>query len=558
MPRRRRTKGAPKPLPKAVGARALQRAERRAALAAQAHDHLRGQNEQLVAENEHLREALQTLELTIDRFADHYDLAPFGYLTLDRTGAIREINQAACALLGIDRFLALGILLRTRLPVADRPVLARHLGTCRRRGVATSRLSVRRQDDSLVAVELISRLASSDRLEYFPTAIIESQQEREHEGELEREGLLEATRAALEHGAARTELLAMVSHELRTPLMPLLTAVGALEERVGEDPDARNFCQIIRRSVAAQGRLIEDLVDVTRINRGKMTLHMKPTQVHGLVTAALEAIQPSLQAKALRVTVALEAGRHLVDGDPMRLGQVFANLIGNAVKFTPAGGEITVRSWESADTVAVEVSDSGIGIAPASLPHLFRPFEQAHRPPGSEGGLGLGLTISKGIIELHNGRISAASGGPGQGARFVVELPALRPKRATNGAGKPLARLLVVEDDPDTAEALSLALGAKGYHVERASSIAGALRADLTAIDLVVSDLRLPDGDGRSFLQQLRARGPVTAIALSGYGTYKDVDSAKEAGFFAHLIKPVPLEVLMETIERALADKRRT
>jgi signal transduction histidine kinase len=440
------------------------------------------------------------------------------------------------------------------VPVADRQALAQHLDACERDTSASLRVRVQRSDQTLVEVQLTSRLAGPDRHPYYATAIVPI----EIEGEREREGLLAVAREALERGAAKTELLAMISHELRSPLTPLLAAVAALEQRHTESPEVRNLCQIIRRNVNTEARLIEDLLDATRISRGKMALRRAPIELHTVVREAAEHAELVLQSKGIELTMSLTAPRCLVDGDPVRLGQVFANLLGNAIKFTPAGGQISLRSWESGDRLAVEVGDSGAGIAPEALPRLFAPFEQIDRPPGSQGGLGLGLAISKGIVELHQGRIFATSPGPGKGARFVVELPLLRPRPIVDGNGKSAVRILLVEDNPDTAEALTLALGSQGYRVDQARSYSSALGADLTDVDLVVSDLRLADGDGRSLLQQLQARGPVTAIALSGYGSEEDLQTARAAGFFAHLTKPVELSLLTATIERALADRRKS
>jgi PAS domain S-box-containing protein len=533
-------------------------ARRRASLKRPAHAHLgqedlRVHYEQLEAENEQLREAVETIETTLQRYAEHYDHAPFGYLTLDRGGIIREINRKACAMLALERPRALGGVFRALVPTAALPALARHLSACRRYGVASARLQVRRSDGSLVMVELTSRHATDEKREYYPTAMVEVAPE---EADGEREYLMAVAREALEQGAARTDLLATISHELRSPLTPLLAAVSALEQRQGDSPEIATLCQIIRRSANVEARLIDDLLDATRISRGKMALQRAPTELHEVVREAVEQAEALARSKEVGLTVALGAGRSLVDGDTIRLGQVFANLLGNAIKFTSPGGQVIVRSWDSGDDIAVEISDSGAGIRPAALSRLFVPFEQVDRPPGSLGGLGLGLAISKGIVELHQGRISASSVGPGKGARFVVSLPLLRPRALAASNGKSAARILLVEDNADTAEALTVALGSSGYQVNHAPSVASALKADLTAVDLVVSDLRLTDGDGRNLLRQLRGRGAVTAIALSGYGADEDKQTAEEAGFFAHLTKPVELDLLTATIERALAHKR--
>ena len=511
----------------------------------------RGQQEQLLAENEALREAVQTMEAALQRYSEHYDLAPFGYVTVDETGIVREINRAACAIVGMERSTALGTLFRSFVSPPDRPALNRHLAECRSHGSAATRLRLERPGRPPVSVELSSRRGAGDRPDCYPIAILEMTGR-----DSERDGLMAIAREALERGAAKTDLLAMISHELRNPLTPLLTAVSALEQRAGDSADIRHLCQIIRRNVNTEVQLIGDLLDATRISRGKMALRLMPLEIDAVVREAVEQAAAAIETKLLRVGLALEAGGALVEGDPLRLGQVFANLIGNAVKFTPPGGELALRSWRTGENVAVEIEDSGAGFVEAALPRLFLPFEQGDRPSGSQGGLGLGLAITKGIVELHHGRLSAASEGPGKGARFVVELPVLRPMRAPVSNGRPRARILIVEDNLDTAEALALALGAIGYQVNHAPSMALALQADLTAIDLVLSDLRLADGDGRNLLLQLRARGPVTAIALSGYGADDDLETTKAAGFFAPLIKPVDLEVLTATIERALAEKR--
>jgi signal transduction histidine kinase len=515
----------------------------------------RAELDQLLAEIDGLREAVGTLESTLHRYADHYDGAPFGSLTMDESGIIRELNQAACDLLKVGRRQALGKTLEALVRPADRAALATHLRACRTHGVATVQLQLQRADRTTVEVELRSREAGPEERRYLVTAVIAL---GESPADREREGLLAVAREALDRSAAKTELLAMISHELRAPLMPLLAAVSALEQRAGDSGEVWQLCHIIRRSVNGQVRMIDDLIDTTGISRGKLRLRREPTELHAVVRQAVEQAGSILQAKQIGLAVSLAARRCLVDGDPIRLGQVFTNLLGNAAKFTPPGGSIAVRSWDSDDQVVVEVADTGVGIPPEALSRLFEPFEQVERPEGSQRGLGLGLAISKGIVELHRGRITAASAGPGQGARFVVELPVLRPGLAPQANGHSRARILLVEDDADTAAALILALGTKGYGVDHAESVTAALRADLTGIDLVLSDLRLADGDGRSLLPQLRAGRPITAIALSGYGADDARQASEKAGFFAHLTKPVELTLLTETIERALAEQRKS
>jgi signal transduction histidine kinase/CheY-like chemotaxis protein len=516
-------------------------------------EQLQLQHDQLRAENEHLVASLRALEDALQRFAEHFDLAPVGYVTLDRSGVIRAINRTACGLLAVERPRLLGTPFRTVVSLADRSVLTRHLNTCRRNGTATSRLALRARDQSLVSVELVSHRSAGDR-EAYPTAILDL---REQERALrERESLLAAARSALDSGKARSDFLAIVSHELRGPLAPMLAAVSALEQRAFRDDDVRRLCEILRRNVSTQARLIEDLLDATRLGRGKMTLQRQPTAFHAVVHEALDPVAAVVAAKKLALTVQLMATEQMIDGDPVRLRQLLGNLLGNAVKFTPERGEISVRTWNSSGWIAVEVSDSGAGIAPEAIPRLFAPFEQVEPRAGALGGLGLGLAICKGIAELHGGRITAASAGPGHGSRFVVELPLMRGRSLLR---EPVAqrRILLVEDNLDTADALTMALSTSGYAITHVGSVKEALGADLSHVDLVLSDVRLDDGDGRSVLRQLRQRSDVVAIALSGHGDEGDVRESLEAGFFAHLTKPVELDLLTETIDRALASAAR-
>jgi CheY-like chemotaxis protein len=284
-----------------------------------------------------------------------------------------------------------------------------------------------------------------------------------------------------------------------------------------------------------------------------MSLRPGPIDVHAMAREALELASTILMQKRLQVTIALEAAQSQVEGDAVRLRQLFGNLIANAVKFTPPGGDITLSSWNSPGVIALEVRDSGAGISAEALPRLFTAFEQGDRTPGSHGGLGLGLAISKGIVDLHGGRITASSEGPGRGARFVVELPLLR-EVAQLADREVKARVLLVEDNPDTASALTLALSASGYRVQRAESVGAALRSDLGGVDLVLSDVNLPDGDGRALLRHLHQQTGLPTIVLSGQpGGWSPQD---EGAIFARLTKPVAMERLMETIDRAVAAAR--
>jgi CheY-like chemotaxis protein len=285
--------------------------------------------------------------------------------------------------------------------------------------------------------------------------------------------------------------------------------------------------------------------------------------VHAVARESLEMLAPEAVGRHQSLSIDLEAVRHQVDGDAARLRQVFNNLLKNAVKFTPEGGHIAVRSWNHRGGVVIEVADDGMGIERAALSRIFERFEQADGPTAA-GGLGLGLAICRGMIELHGGKISAHSAGLGHGSRFLVELPttaavvpaapdeslqARRPARRAARGGE----ILVVEDEPDLAEALLEVLASEGYHARAVATAREALAANLDHVQVVISDLGLPDLDGRLLVERLKSKYHLKAIALSGYGTEADVLSSQAAGFDQHLTKPVEMDVLLGAIDRVCA-----
>jgi hypothetical protein len=318
--------------------------------------------------------------------------------------------------------------------------------------------------------------------------------------------------------------------------------------------------------VKLQARLVDDLLDAARILRGKMQIEREATSLHLLVRGVVEMFAAEMKAKRLRLVIDLDASKQTVDGDPIRLRQLFWNLIGNALKFTPDGGQVAIRSWNSNERIAVEVENSGVGLTAAAIARIFEPFEQSGEQSGENQrqGLGLGLAIARGIAELHDGRITASSAGRDRGARFVVDLPTVavavgkgqNPSRAPVGADNAkvsAVRILLIEDHQDTAAALSILLGARGYAIETVATAKQALDANLAGLALVISDIGLPDGDGLSLCRELRRKHRIEAIALSGYGTERDVRASLDAGFAAHLTKPIVIETLVAAIEKVLS-----
>ncbi|HEV2853634.1 MAG TPA: MASE1 domain-containing protein [Thermoanaerobaculia bacterium] len=396
----------------------------------------------------------------------------------------------------------------------------------------------------------------------------EAEEERTRLLAREREARAEAEAA----NEAKDRFLATLSHELRTPLTPVLAVVSALEENDQVPPGLARPLDTIRRNVELEARLIDDLLDLTRIVRGKLELHPEVTDARKIVEHTIEiCCEREVEAGRLRLAEDLAAEDHRIWADPSRLTQVMWNLLSNAVKFTPAGGTVTVRSWNEGDRLVLQVSDTGVGIDPEVLPHVFDAFEQGKaRSPRGMTGLGLGLAISKAIVEMHGGDLTAASEGRGRGATFTVSLPATLPAQTGEisimGEGldetwtrRPRVEdlhILLVEDHADTAEAMADLLSLMGHRVVTAGTVAEALAAaGRERFDLVVSDLGLPDGSGLDVMGELSRRYNLPGIALSGYGMEEDVRRSHEAGFSRHLTKPVGLPALEAAIRKTVQER---
>jgi signal transduction histidine kinase/ActR/RegA family two-component response regulator len=364
---------------------------------------------------------------------------------------------------------------------------------------------------------------------------------------------------------AKDQFLAVLSHELRTPITPVL--MSAL--RLGQDPELperlREEIERIRRNAELQAKLIDDLLDLTRVAQGKVQLHFEAVDVHALVHQAVQVFCASnIQRKRLDCRIEDGAAEYHVWADPVRLQQVVWNLVQNAVKFTPDDGRVEVRTSNPAPgRLLVEVSDTGIGIDPEVLPRLFDAWEQGGRSMSRRfGGLGLGLALAKTLVMLHGGTLTAFSEGAGKGATFTLELATtVAPERAEElraGGGeaslpRPLS-ILLVEDHEDTLNVMAEVLELSRHDVTRAASKESALRlAAARPFDLLVSDLGLPDGTGLDLMREVRERYRLVGIAVSGYGTAEDVELSRQAGFLEHLIKPVHPARLKEAIARARA-----
>jgi len=358
---------------------------------------------------------------------------------------------------------------------------------------------------------------------------------------------------------AKDRFLAALSHELRTPLNPVLMWACSASEDKNVDPEMQQGLKMICRNIEMEARLIDDLLDLTRIARGKLQMNLQPCRADALLNHALEIVRSQLFVKNLRLSVDLTASNHQIMADPTRIEQVFWNLLKNAYKFTPENGEVVVRSYDAApDRVIFEVSDSGRGIDAEVMPKLFTAFEQGTR---SGEGLGLGLAICKAVLEMHQGKIKAANKTSGQGAVFTVELktvPALSviaPIERKPAAVSPRKlNILIVEDHDNTATVMSKLLRHNGHEVVTASTVRQALEVlHTTPLDLLVSDLGLPDGNGFQVMRELAKISDAKGIAISGYGMEEDLERSSRAGFSAHLTKPIDVQKLQETIQQVTA-----
>jgi PAS domain S-box-containing protein len=358
---------------------------------------------------------------------------------------------------------------------------------------------------------------------------------------------------------AKDRFLAALSHELRTPLTPVLLRVAALAGSPDLPGSLRSDLRMIQRNVELEAKLIDDLLDLTRITRGKLSLHFEVVGVHEMLRHVAEICGEEAGSKQIEIDVHAAADEQHVWADPGRLRQVFWNLVKNAVKFTPAGGRITVRTSNSAPgKIQVEVIDPGIGIDPEVLPRLFNAFEQGDPTvTRSFGGLGLGLAISKALVDQHSGVLTGVSAGRGHGATFTVILATVAPSVpeeavVTPAGGSRGLRLLLVEDHEPTLEVMAALLEIAGHEVSTATDLrsARALAAS-RELDLVVSDLGLPDGTGFDLMCELRDRYGLKGIAVSGYGMEEDLRRSREAGFLEHLVKPVDVEKLKAALARA-------
>ncbi len=371
------------------------------------------------------------------------------------------------------------------------------------------------------------------------------------------EELRRRAEALVERDRRKDEFLAMLAHELRNPLAPVSNTLAILRARYGGDPDFRPAGEILERQVRHLARLIDDLMDVSRITKGKLELRKETVGLAEALARAAELVGPVMQERRHRLEVTPPGPDLLLRADPARLEQVLTNLLTNAAKYTPPGGHITLMGVREGSEAVVRVTDNGIGIRPEMMPRLFDMFQQADRVAGRVSeGLGLGLTLVRALAEMHGGGVTATSGGPGRGSEFEVRVPALPAGSASGLRPSPVraavrpVRVLITDDNEDALTSLAQLLRLSGHEVRTAQDGAEALAAVTHFMpEVALLDIGLPGGmDGYELARRLRAEGGlggVMLVAMTGYGQPEDVARAAAAGFDGHITKPASLDQLL-------------
>jgi PAS domain S-box-containing protein len=360
---------------------------------------------------------------------------------------------------------------------------------------------------------------------------------------------------------AKDKFLATLSHELRTPLTPVLATLSAWAVANQLPPNLRGDLERVRRNVELEARLIDDLLDLSRIENGKLSLEKELVDVHGAIQSAIALFRDEVYAKELQIRCRFEARASFLEADSARLQQILSNIIGNAVKFTPEGGSIEIATANPHETeLTISITDDGVGISEEVMARLFHRFEQGNFASDRKSqGLGLGLSIAKALVEAHGGTLQAASKGSHQGSTFVISLPIADSARIPASAAPVVSvrdsreglRILLIEDHEDTAQVLQNVLRQMGHEVETCSTVATACqKLHESRFDILLSDIGLPDGTGIDFIKAARQICQTPAVALTGYGMAEDVEKCLQAGFDEHLTKPIDVERLEKTLSR--------
>jgi PAS domain S-box-containing protein len=491
-------------------------------------------------------------------------LRDYAVILMDPAGIVRNCNNATRDIFGYDCDELVGQPADILFTADDRArgILGAELRVALDEGRATdNRWLLRRNGTTFWAEGVLTPLHSDIGGHTGFSKIVRDGTAAHEQGQAVQQAMEEAERA----NRAKDRFLAMLSHELRTPLAPISAAIPLLERYAAVPQKYQSLLPMIRRNVALEARLIDDLLDLSAISAGKVSLKLAPVDMHQLVRAVADMVHDQVANGRLRLTLDLAAPSALVSADEARIHQVVWNMLRNAIKFTQPGGNITLRTEMEDGMVVLTCTDDGIGIEPAALPRIFKPFEQADSEVSQKfGGLGLGLAIARGLVQEHDGQLLAASEGRDKGASFTLKLHAMEPEAVPQLDMRPApagaqdsgmgCRLLLVEDNPDAADTMVMALEAYGYEVTHAGTCSDAIRVGRNeTFDIVLTDLGLPDGSGIEVGRELSSSVPV--IALSGYGAPTDLQRSASAGFSGHLVKPVEFEAVHAMVQKVLADR---
>ncbi|MGB3694042.1 MAG: response regulator [Spirulinaceae cyanobacterium] len=523
-----------------------------------------------VWEREKERRDKQELEKSYRRL---FEGVPVGLYRLTPTGEILEANSSLTQLLGYENLQELLLNKQINSHVDRQTYNAWKTQLYSQGKLNNYEAQLRRCDDSLIWVRHSARAIKDQqgKLLYYEGALEDITAQKQ--AEQERTELLQKEKQAREEAELanrlKDEFLATLSHELRTPLNGMLGWLQLLKGNQLSPGDTTRAMEVIERSAYTQAQLIEDLLDISRIIRGKMQLKVMPLPLQGIINASLDTIGIAAQAKKIDLQTNLEQDVGLVSGDPDRLQQVIWNLLNNAIKFTPEGGAVSINLEQVKDYAQIQVKDTGIGIEKEFLPYIFDRFGQVKSDSKRQyGGLGLGLAIVRYLVEMHGGTIFAYSAGIGRGSTFTVQLPILETKLSKPSTGFSESKvqtqlpelkdikILLVEDDTDSRELVALVLRNCGAQVTAVASVGKALAAfDKQRPDILISDIAMPTEDGYDLMQQLQQRQEATepslkAIALTAYAREEDQQRTKKAGFTLHLSKPImPVQVVQAVAE---------
>lgn len=534
--------------------------------------------EELLRQFDQLRATQDLLETSRDEYAALYDFAPVSYLTLDEAGLVLSINLTACTLLQVGRKRVIGLPLSGYVEPAHRPQFHDHMRRCRLATTenVTTELNLRTSQGVSIPVLLVSRRAAdatfrtiafhrteelrldqalrdvNATLEDRVTQRTEELQRTNERLTAEIEHRQKAEAALMDSHRRKDEFLAMLGHELRNPLSPIRNGAAVVKLLGKDNPDLVQISDVIERQVHHMARVVDDLLDVSRITRGKIRLLKKPMGLTNVVKQVISDFGPMIEERHLILATEMFPRELWVEGDAVRLAQVVGNLLHNACKFTQSGGTITVRLefLRNSDEAQLSIHDTGAGIDPDALPHLFVPFHQAKCTlDRSAGGLGLGLALVRGLVELHGGHVQATSPGEGQGSVFTIRLPLipppakLEPEKKSPEASVKSYRILVIDDQRDTVLTLQRVLSGLGHEVVAAVNGEEGIRlARQTHPQIIFSDIGLPGMSGYDVARAVRSDSeidPLLLVAVTGYGREEEMAEAFAAGFDRHLVKPV-------------------